>query len=709
MRVARLPDNEVKRLEALRSYTVLDGPKEAAIDALVRVAARVCDVPIAVVTLIDSARQCFLSIIGLDVEETPREVAFCTHAILQPSDILEVADTLLDERFSENPLVTGEPRIRFYAGAPLVDAEGYALGTLCVIDRQPRQLTSAQREVLRELSGAVMKLIEARRTETVHRETERQNALLRIAEEMADLGHFRIDVGGDNPAQPSHALWSQLVLRVLGWHHRTPLRIADFLSVLHPSDRPRVADAFQAALQRGVAFDVEARVLCAERELRYVHLKARCELEAEVGSRGACGAGPATATVIKHPHDNRVRAVFGMLQDITERTLLRERALHRSRLLATGTLAAGVGHEINNPLTYVVGNINLARERVQRASLPAHSVQDILTMLQDASEGASRIRDIVRGLKTFARNEEALCPTDVHSALNTALAMAMHELRHRATVHNHWDRVPPVLANEARLSQIFVNLLVNAAQSFSGSDLTVNEVRIRVHVDPAQSDRVLIEIGDNGPGIPAELQPRIFEPFFTTKPLGEGTGLGLSISHSLVTSLHGDISYTSEPGRGTTFRVSLPIAEQPAAVSDAPPRHTPVPPAPRANVLVIDDEPAIARSLQLVLGEQHSVTVFTDPRAAIALLEQEPERFDVIFCDLMMPFMTGMELYRHCVARWPALDERFVFMTGAAVDRVVESFLRSVPHPTLEKPFSFEPLSKLVEQRLRAARRGARA
>ena len=679
---ARLPDNENMRLEALRSYAVLDGPKEAAVDALVRVASCVCEVPIAVVTLVDAVRQCFLSSSGLDVSETSREVAFCSHAILNPREILEIEDTTLDERFWDNPLVTGEPKIRFYAGAPVVDAQGYALGTLCVLDRKPRRLTPSQRELLSELSGAVMKLIEARRTETAHRASERQNALLRIAEAMPGLGHFRIELRGQGPSQPSHVLWSQHILRVLGWSARTPMRIADFLAALHPSDRPRMEEAFQSALQRGQAFDVESRVLCGDRELRYVHVKARCERDAVTG---------------------RVCALFGMLQDITERTQLRERALHQSRLLATGTLAAGVGHEINNPLTYVVGNLDLARDRLRRGPFTEVNAQAVTAMLEDASDGAARIRDIVRGLRSFARNEEALGPTDVHSALQVALAMATHELRHRTSVLNQWDDVPPVMANEARLSQILVNLLVNAAQAFAASDPTQNEVRIRVRAHGP--DRVVIEVSDNGPGIPHELQPRIFEPFFSTKPLGEGTGLGLSISRNLVHSLKGEISFESEPGRGTTFRLSLPVAEPTAtAVSEPPPRRTPLPEAPKARVLVIDDEPAIARSMQHVLSERHEVEVCTDPRAALSLLEEEGDSFNVIFCDLMMPYMSGMELYRRSIARAPTLASRFVFMTGAAVDSVVEGFLRTVKQPPLEKPFAFDPLNKLVTKMLREQR-----
>jgi CheY-like chemotaxis protein/two-component sensor histidine kinase len=358
-----------------------------------------------------------------------------------------------------------------------------------------------------------------------------------------------------------------------------------------------------------------------------------------------------------------------------------------------------VGHEINNPLTYLTGNLELAVDGLQRVPLHPDRVADIVSMLREASEGAVRIRDIVRGLRTFARSEEALHPTDIRGALNTAMSMAKHELRHRASLHEAVPPMPLVQANEARLAQIFLNLLVNAAQSFNGNDPSVNHVYVKAWKSP--NDRVIVEFSDNGAGIAKELQSRIFDPFFTTKRLGEGTGLGLSISHSLVTSIKGEISCESEPGVGTKFRVSLPLADRPPLPRAKGPRTTPVPNARSGRVLIIDDEPGIARSMKQVLSQHHDAVAYVDPREACEALMREPESFDVVFCDLMMPFLTGMDLYKRLVERFPALAERFVFMTGASIEEQVARFLAVARNPPLEKPFTLDALRPIVDRLLR--------
>jgi two-component system NtrC family sensor kinase len=668
MKAATLPANEAQRVAALHSYGVLDSPCEVAIDALVEVASQVCQVPMAMVSLIDHNRQWLLSSIGLEGnQELPRELSFCTHAILDHA-IMEVEDASADERFSDNPAVSGDMHVRFYAGMPLVDADGYALGTLCVIDRTPRRLTLTQTAVLRRLSAAVMKLLEGFRSEHAHRETERQNTLLRIAEEMADIGHFRIE------PEANAVHFSPQIKRIFGWGVSDTPSLAAFLAAQHPTDRPSVEDALRAALEQGIPFDFESRVLRGETELRHVHAKCRCE---------------------RDPETQRVHSVIGMIQDITERMHLRERLLHQERLVAAGTLAAGMGHEINNPLTYVAGNIDLARTRLARGTLDGAQQTELLGMLQEASEGVGRIRDIVRGLRVFARSDDSLVPSDVHASIRIAINIAMHELRQRASIETEFENIPTVLANEARLSQIFVNLIVNAAQAFATSDPSTNKIRLCTRSVP--DGRVCIEVIDNGPGISRELLPRIFDPFFTTKPVGEGTGLGLAICHSLVSSLGGEIVCESQLGVGTEFRLLLPVSRRSVRPGERA-RANDIQPGPRGCVMIIDDESAIVRSMSHVLRDDHSVVAFTDPREASRELIARGDSFDLVLCDLMMPHLTGMELYRRLAESDPDTASRLVFMTGAAIDRSVQDFLATVPNERLEKPFGFEQLTQLVRR-----------
>jgi PAS domain S-box-containing protein len=232
------------------------------------------------------------------------------------------------------------------------------------------------------------------------------------------------------------------------------------------------------------------------------------------------------------------------------------------RLATVGTLSAGVAHEINNPLAYTVANLSFVRDALSRLpdSLPGIDLAELRASVAEASEGAERVRRIVKDMKTLSRmDDERIGIVDVEAALDASVNMAMHELRHRAQVVKDYGRVPLVRCNEGRLVQVFLNLLVNAAQAIVGSAPEHNEVRLATCVDGP--GRVAVEISDTGMGIPEEVLPRIFDPFFTTKPVGVGTGLGLSICHSMIAAMGGDIEVASKVGVGTRFLIVLPAAD----------------------------------------------------------------------------------------------------------------------------------------------------
>jgi two-component system, NtrC family, sensor kinase len=231
------------------------------------------------------------------------------------------------------------------------------------------------------------------------------------------------------------------------------------------------------------------------------------------------------------------------------------------RLASVGRLAAGVGHEINNPLAYVISNLNYVHKELTRSQgTPTEEErQEVMTAIADAREGAERVRVIVQDLKTLSRPDDTASGlADLTTVVRSSMKIASHEIRRRARLVDALGELPPVQGNPARLGQVFLNLLINAAHAIPEGRAEENEIRVSAR---EEEGRVTVEIRDTGCGIPQENLERIFDPFFTTKPVGEGTGLGLALCHSIITALGGGITVESELNRGTTFRVSLPTAK----------------------------------------------------------------------------------------------------------------------------------------------------
>jgi signal transduction histidine kinase/CheY-like chemotaxis protein len=395
---------------------------------------------------------------------------------------------------------------------------------------------------------------------------------------------------------------------------------------------------------------------------------------------------------------------LAVLRDVTERKQLHARLALADRMVSVGTLAAGVAHELNNPLAYVNANLSFLAERLARVGellgrtpgIPAADADlspQLLEAVRDARDGAERMRVIVRDLKTFSRaDDERSGPVPLKPVIESCVNMAWSEIRHRAQLVKDLHDVPPVVANEARLGQVFLNLVVNAAQAIPEGRAEENEIRISTRV--AADGRVAVEVRDTGCGIAPEHLTRVFDPFFTTKSPGVGTGLGLSICHSIVTALGGDI--TVESGRGgTLFRVSLPPAPADATSPVVPPSAGV---RPRGRILVVDDEPLVGTVLQRTLSSEHDVTVVTTARAALEHLGAGS--YDLVLSDLLMPEMSGMELYDALSRRDPALARKVVFLTGGAFTPAARAFLEREPVLCVEKPFELEAIRAVLARKL---------
>jgi nitrogen-specific signal transduction histidine kinase/CheY-like chemotaxis protein len=385
-----------------------------------------------------------------------------------------------------------------------------------------------------------------------------------------------------------------------------------------------------------------------------------------------------------------------VFRDVTERQRIEKRLAQSERLASIGTMAAGTAHEINNPLAAVIANVSFVLDEMSRLEeqVPAGAFEDLRGALDDACQAAERVRRIVHDLRKFTRVETAsdLSLVDLPDVIEAALKLTDNELRHHATVRRAYGTTPFVMGNEGQLTQVLTNLLVNAAQSIAPGRAEKQQIRAATFTD--EGGRAVIEVTDTGSGIAKANLARIFDPFFTTKPIGAGMGLGLAISRSIILSMGGDITVDSVVGKGTTFRIALPPARQVPPPVDVP-LESNLEIVRRGAVLVIDDEAAVARSIARVLSRHHEVAVESDARAAIHRIAGG-ELFDVIFCDLMMPNMTGIDFYGALESANPELAKRVVFMTGGAFSASSERFLESVANPVLPKPFGADSIRAIV-------------
>ncbi len=635
----------------------------------------------AAVTLVDVDRQWFESRYGLSVAAIQQDDPLGRHVVETGTEL--IVDATVDPRFAHHPFVR-EHRMRCYVGVPLHTPDGVVLGTLCAIDTVPRAVTTLQLQLLRDVAHQVVLMLERRR-EQVRIEIERAaavdneqqlRALLGAMQEGVVLQDAQGNIRASNPAAES-MLGSSLP-QLMGHPPADPSWRCwrDDNTPFPPHEYPSLVTMATGMPCASVIVGVEKQLPNGV-SVMWVSINAQ---------------------PLFRPGESRPWAVVATFHDITaqrEAERARARIAQQERLLTTGTLAAGVGHEINNPLAYVSSNIELAIEDLQAAlsDQPNERLASIVDALRDAEVGAQRIRRIVRGLRALAREERDPVATDCLEVIELSLSMSMHELRHKATVTVDANNVPPVLADDSRLSQVLVNLLANAGQAFETADPERNSVVISAFA--ASATRVGIVVSDNGPGIPPDVLPRVFDPFFTTKPVNTGTGLGLSISHSIISALGGTITCRSELGVGTSFEITLPAATTAREPSQHP---TPAPPPhARGRILVVDDDTSVLVVIARVLHGLHDVVARDDARDALDLIETG-ERYDLVLCDLTMPHLDGTELYERVRAIDVEQAERFVFITGAVVDSDAAARLASLGNERIDKPFTNEQLRDVARR-----------
>ncbi len=384
-------------------------------------------------------------------------------------------------------------------------------------------------------------------------------------------------------------------------------------------------------------------------------------------------------------------------RDISEVKQTQADLLLADRMMTVGALAAGVAHEINNPMSYVIGNLHYALSVLTQPDFPEGAdLQELRSSMDEALDGAERVSRIVKNFHTFSRADQnnAMKALSLTSVVESALTATFIQIRRKAELVKDLGPTPAVVGDEARLGQVVLNLILNAVQALPDNQSTAHVIEIRTYEDQGQA---VFRISDSGPGIAPQVLNHVFDPFFTTKPIGVGTGLGLSIAHSIVRQLGGHIDVESELGKGTTFTVRLPPLASPADEEEGSEPDSAFVPAQEGRILVIDDESLIVNAFRRVLRD-FDLEVAYSGQEAIEILSADVN-FDVIFCDLYMPGTDGKAVHRWVQISNPGLEKRIVFMTGGAHDAVSQAFLDSVPNLRLNKPFDPEDIQRIIQRR----------
>lgn len=383
----------------------------------------------------------------------------------------------------------------------------------------------------------------------------------------------------------------------------------------------------------------------------------------------------------------------------------RARASKFDRLRSLGELVGGIAHEVNNPLAAVVGNLELAQERAEQLAEQLSGAQyanllGLRDLLSSAQRGADRVADVVRSVSMFAHADTTVTTVlDVHEVLESSLQVASNQIRHCARLTRHYAPVPPVVGNAAQLGQAFLNLLLSAVHTIREQEGGEHEIEVRT--ETGELGDAIVTISDTGQAGESSLRASIFDPCFPINERAASQGFGLAISRELIHVMGGSLEIETGPDMGSSVRVRMPRslaapASRATTVLPAPMVPTPYAGHARPKLLVVDDEPMICDLVSAMLEDVCDVSAFADSRAALTSLLDGT--FDVVLCDLMMPDLTGMELYDRVVAERPELAQKFIFISGGAFADDALRFLANTTRPQLKKPFRRAELLRHIER-----------
>ena len=672
--------DEARRLARLHDTGILDTAPEPAFDALVRVAATVCGTPIALLSLVDAERQWFKAHVGLPgLSETPRDGSFCNLALRQPGPLV-VNDARDDPRLRASPLVTGAPHIRFYAGAPIVLADGTVPGVLCVIDQHPREISAPALQVLVDLAVCAAQAIEQRAAalgaQSVQQALQRTSSALELANRVARIGAWELDP----LSQRVH--WSALTREL---HEVAPDFEPDLATGINfyreGEHRERITAAVQAALQDGRSFDIELQIVTARGRTRWVR-----------------------AVGVSEMQDGRAVRLYGSFHDIDERMRAQEQRAAQLQAeqdnLAKSAFIARMSHELRTPLNAILGFNELLLLGGERLSAEERRLH-----VQHALEAGRHLLALVNDVLDLARVESGAL--QVQSSVLDMVALARHaaaDLQPAAAQRGlrlqlELPASAQVRADPTRLRQVLHNLLANAvAYNREGGTVTL---RVR-----QRGPQAVVEVLDTGLGLSEVQQARLFEPF---NRLGRessgvaGTGIGLVITRHLLRLMGSEIEVQSQAGAGSRFAFALPCVDADCSA----PRPAPPPCNPpnvrrevQGAVLYIDDDAVNRLLMEAMFGLRPAVRLVCAESGAAGLALAAQQRFDLALIDMMLPDMSGQQVLGALRQRCTREALPCVVVSANALPDQIRSSLAAGFDDYITKPVSVEHLLEVVDHAL---------
>ncbi|WP_446653372.1 ATP-binding protein [Blastomonas sp.] len=660
-------DDEAGRLASLRAYQLgPDDPDNGLYSDLVGLARALGGTETAFISIVEEQRQWFKAALGLGLAETPRSIAFCDHAI-RSNEVMVVLDARADPRFADNPLVTGPPHIRFYAGAPIINGEGYALGTICLSDSRPREGFEGA-EQLAALARQVAALLELRR-QLIHQQ-----------------------LAADLAADQRDRLWDSSLDMML-------ITTAEGMLV---AGNPAWEKAFGPVPADGKGHIRDYFAQADEADVVQL-ASGQTDVQLEREMRGRDGQPIYASWSLAREGE----LIFGIARDITRTRAAEAQLAQVQRMESIGQLTGGIAHDFNNLLTIISGNLDIAQKRIASGQ-----VERAEMAIANARDGASRAANLTQRLLAYARRQ-SLTPTLIKPAelirdLEPLAAQALDE-RHELAVECP-DSLWPITVDASQLENALLNLVVNARDAMEqpgtitihASNALRSEDDMADGHDAAPGRYVRFCVHDTGSGIPPDIAAHIFEPFFTTKEIGKGTGLGLSQVQGFVAQSGGFVTLETAPGEGTTLSLWLPVTAD--AFDDLPGREGTGDGEPMCRtdctILLAEDNAALRAHVSDVLQEAgFTVIEAEDGQAALELMRaaEDQARPDLLLSDITMPRMDGKALAAEVHHAWPEIP--IVLMTGYAGGAI-----NSCPHNLLiTKPFAPDDLVALVRRTLAAA------